>query len=314
MAPEIWNGGRATKAADIYAFGYILWEMYTEMDLFGEYCEIKPFYDDVIVRGARPRIPENIPHTDRKPVPTPPSLITLMQQCWDANQTKRPTCTQVMLGLENIMVEITITSPVLRHAWKTNFGGIEGSGGLMETVSWEQFSAALEKMARVPAAQFEFTQALFCGSTPGVVSMDRVDLVQKWFGDFTAPEYTYILQEMVNACNQEWFMPDVSKETSEKWLQDRPAGTFLVRLSTNDPAREPFTISSRRAGETAHRRVQRVKFENVEERYRVETTQKPGYVTARTLCDLITQRIKSNALTKVCPRAPLDPQAGGGYL
>eukprot|EP01106_Pelomyxa_sp_JSP_P010017 TRINITY_DN2702_c0_g1_i18.p1 TRINITY_DN2702_c0_g1~~TRINITY_DN2702_c0_g1_i18.p1 ORF type:complete len:414 (-),score=83.30 TRINITY_DN2702_c0_g1_i18:99-1340(-) len=308
MAPEIWTGGRATKAADIYAFGYVLWEMYTEMDLFGEYCEIKPFYDDVIVRGKRPAIPEMVPHTDKKPVPTPPSLVTLMQECWHPVQSKRPTSTQVLLSLENIMIETHIASPLLRSAWKSNFGGVEGSGGLMESVSWETFTTALEKMTRIPKVHFEYAQAMFCGATPGVVTMERVDLIQKWFGDFTTPAHTYILQEMVNACNQEWFMPDVSKEQADKWLHERANGTFLVRPSSTDPSSFPFTVSYRRDKETQHRRVQRLTFENVAERYRLETSQ--NAVTAATLCDLLALRVKSKALTKVCPREPLTD----GYL
>ena len=71
IAPEVLRGLGNTKAADIYSFGILMWEILT-----GD----KPYKDqphDIhlvfkIIDGLRPTIPEG----------TPDDYISLMQKCW----------------------------------------------------------------------------------------------------------------------------------------------------------------------------------------------------------------------------------------
>ncbi|PKK68127.1 kinase-like protein [Rhizophagus irregularis] len=78
IAPEVIRGLGNTKAADIYSFGIIMWEILT-----GE----RPYKDqphDIhlafkILDGLRPTIPEG----------TPDNYRNLMQKCWHKNLTER---------------------------------------------------------------------------------------------------------------------------------------------------------------------------------------------------------------------------------
>ncbi|RHZ84291.1 hypothetical protein Glove_84g20 [Diversispora epigaea] len=80
IAPEVLSGEEYTKAADVYSFGIIVYEMVTG---FPPYPDI-PHDKDLamkICNGLRPKIPF---HT--------PKLITRMiMRCWDARVTLRPT-------------------------------------------------------------------------------------------------------------------------------------------------------------------------------------------------------------------------------
>ncbi|RHZ77214.1 hypothetical protein Glove_184g83 [Diversispora epigaea] len=80
IAPEVLGGEEYTKAADVYSYGIIAYEMVTG---FPPYPDI-PHDKDLamkICNGLRPKIPF---HT--------PKLITRMiMRCWDARVTHRPT-------------------------------------------------------------------------------------------------------------------------------------------------------------------------------------------------------------------------------
>ncbi|RHZ87068.1 hypothetical protein Glove_40g68 [Diversispora epigaea] len=80
IAPEVLSGEEYTKAADVYSYGIIAYEMVTG---FPPYPNI-PHDNDLamkICNGLRPKIPFHIP-----------KLITRMiMRCWDARVTYRPT-------------------------------------------------------------------------------------------------------------------------------------------------------------------------------------------------------------------------------
>ncbi|RHZ79165.1 hypothetical protein Glove_151g71 [Diversispora epigaea] len=80
IAPEVLSGEEYTKAADIYSFGIIAYEIVTG---FAPYHDI-PHNRDLarqICDGLRPKIPFHIP-----------KLITrIIMRCWDARVTHRPT-------------------------------------------------------------------------------------------------------------------------------------------------------------------------------------------------------------------------------
>ncbi|RHZ74538.1 hypothetical protein Glove_221g49 [Diversispora epigaea] len=80
IAPEVLSGEEYTKAADVYSFGIIAYEMITG---FPPHPDI-PHDEDLAIKicnGLRPKIPF---HT--------PKLITrIIMRCWDARVTHRPT-------------------------------------------------------------------------------------------------------------------------------------------------------------------------------------------------------------------------------
>eukprot|EP00471_Norrisiella_sphaerica_P012273 CAMPEP_0184496234 /NCGR_PEP_ID=MMETSP0113_2-20130426/33405_1 /TAXON_ID=91329 /ORGANISM="Norrisiella sphaerica, Strain BC52" /LENGTH=367 /DNA_ID=CAMNT_0026882765 /DNA_START=86 /DNA_END=1185 /DNA_ORIENTATION=+ len=96
MAPELWVGENATKASDVYAFGIVLWEIFSGS---------MPFYGDdtrsirqTVLKGGRPEI-------DRDSEETRWSLSgseQLVRNTWQNNKNLRPKFTEIMSALQSL--------------------------------------------------------------------------------------------------------------------------------------------------------------------------------------------------------------------
>lgn len=98
MAPEVINHQPYDSKADVYSFALVLWELMTSKI---PYNTMTPLQAAVGVRqGLRPQIPEN----------THPRLINLMQRCWEATPTDRPSFEEIIPELEDIQAQAQRTS------------------------------------------------------------------------------------------------------------------------------------------------------------------------------------------------------------
>jgi serine/threonine protein kinase len=80
MAPEVLRGYQYTKAADIYSFGIIMNEYFSEEIPFNDIPH-NEFLAIKICKGLRPNIFKY----------TPKLLADLITKCWDAKAENRPT-------------------------------------------------------------------------------------------------------------------------------------------------------------------------------------------------------------------------------
>ncbi|DBA72008.1 TPA: hypothetical protein ACH3X2_010748 [Trebouxia sp. C0005] len=96
LAPEVVSDHNYSKAADVYSFGIIMWEMMT-WDMPWE--ELNPFQIMLRLQAQdRPEIPPL--HTlPGQPLPGIADYIKLMQVCWSEDPSKRP-------GFEHVIVSI----------------------------------------------------------------------------------------------------------------------------------------------------------------------------------------------------------------
>ena len=97
MAPEVLRGKPYTKAADIYSFGIIMWEMTSGVPAFHNIPHDFQLSLD-ICKGIRPEIVEG----------TMPEYVELMKRCWDNDPEKRPTAKE----LEIILKEWAVKYPI----------------------------------------------------------------------------------------------------------------------------------------------------------------------------------------------------------
>ncbi|RHZ77237.1 hypothetical protein Glove_184g61 [Diversispora epigaea] len=94
IAPEVLGGEEYTKAADVYSYGIIAYEIVTG---FPPYPDI-PHDNDLamkICNGLRPKIPFH----------TPKSITRMIMRCWDARVTHRPTFEELLDELKKYYVD-----------------------------------------------------------------------------------------------------------------------------------------------------------------------------------------------------------------
>ncbi|KAK1217181.1 hypothetical protein PQX77_020189 [Marasmius sp. AFHP31] len=97
LAPELVMGGcETTKASDVYAYACVCYEIFTGQHPFPEFAnEMAVAFN--VAQGKRPSRPENTPRL------TDP-MWALMELCWRALPTSRPTADQVYNTVLNIDV------------------------------------------------------------------------------------------------------------------------------------------------------------------------------------------------------------------
>ncbi|CAM9700451.1 unnamed protein product [Chrysoparadoxa australica] len=95
MSPELLANKPFTRAVDIYAFGMLLWELFTqEIPYYGlEVADIR----DVVMSGERPSIPRG---------ECPVAIRELIRDCWDADPSARPTAKTLIEELRIVLEEL----------------------------------------------------------------------------------------------------------------------------------------------------------------------------------------------------------------
>jgi hypothetical protein len=78
MAPEMLLKGRQSKAADVYAFGLVMWEIYTGGRAFSDVPNMLLGHQ-IIHDKRRPIFPSGVPA----------EYVDIAKQCWDADPDKR---------------------------------------------------------------------------------------------------------------------------------------------------------------------------------------------------------------------------------
>ncbi|GAX82965.1 hypothetical protein CEUSTIGMA_g10392.t1 [Chlamydomonas eustigma] len=109
MAPEIFREVHISKAADVYAFGITLWELYTSK---------KPF------TGINPVfIPYQICQQDLRPswpLFTPRRYVHLAQSCWKECPSSRPDFGIILEALQDMRAQFEATNVSVGEGRKHN--------------------------------------------------------------------------------------------------------------------------------------------------------------------------------------------------
>jgi serine/threonine protein kinase len=130
IAPEVIVGKGYTKASNIYSIGMLMWEISSEHPPFVNYEDDYDLAMD-IVNGMRPKVIYGTPSKYKK----------LMEQCWDANPTKRPDVITVLdkiseinkLYYQDVPNNTNIFRKFLKNFKKTNNSDIKSSLEIMNS-------------------------------------------------------------------------------------------------------------------------------------------------------------------------------------
>lgn len=98
LSPEVINNAHFSKSSDVYAFGIVLWEVFTRQEIY-EGLSAAQIIAKVAHEGLRPNAPRDCPWSP------------IMIKCWRQDPMERPT-------FEKILVSLT----KLYHKYHTKYG------------------------------------------------------------------------------------------------------------------------------------------------------------------------------------------------
>eukprot|EP00727_Mastigamoeba_balamuthi_P010007 m51a1_g5629 putative sh2 domain-containing protein (623) ;mRNA; r:802416-804745 len=297
MAPEIMQMEEFDQSADVYSFGLILWEMLSGRAPFSHIDTLDALFQAVCVDNERPPPLTNVL----------PEVMAIIERCWSRNPADRGGFPRVITDLENVIVDTAIADSSAREFWRRRF-----AHPLQESVQWETFKSVVAEEVNCSPINLEALASLVGVSTTAAlgdagrtVSIERFGLFASWFGAFFEPEHgLQLIREMAALVDKRWFHADTKQEDAESRLRGRPERTFLVRLSSTDPVKSPFTVSKIAGGKYVHQRVKRVAVDpNSALRYEFHST--AGTIQAATLDELVMRLKGIGSVTMDCPQEPL---------
>eukprot|EP01130_Rhizamoeba_saxonica_P001928 TRINITY_DN11748_c0_g1_i1.p1 TRINITY_DN11748_c0_g1~~TRINITY_DN11748_c0_g1_i1.p1 ORF type:complete len:517 (+),score=91.27 TRINITY_DN11748_c0_g1_i1:6-1556(+) len=256
MAPEVMCEEDFNEKIDVYAFGIILWEIYSLEEPFSEYTRWEDFSSAICFDKARPPIDKNCPE----------SLRLLMERCWDEDPDVRPSFSEIIFRLQECIVDVLIDDPAGRDFWKTHF--LLPRQSLEISVDGNQFLEALTEYTGQTSDAFTSVIS-FCYTDPknmeGNVSVSSFNNAINWFGRFFSKdeeESSFFLEQAwdINRDSNLWFK-NAFLETKEcgSMVQSK-IGTYIIRLSVSKPD-FPFTLSvvtkGKSGSKVSHWRIQK---------------------------------------------------------
>jgi serine/threonine protein kinase len=224
MSPEALRGEPLTPGTDVYSFGMILWELYTQLSPY-DTLDVSTFEELIIEicdNNTREAIPQDCPAALRK-------LIT---QCWQKDPAKRPNFLQVIKMLDECLLEVAISDEEGRKWWKQSFSD---EYGLRTEVPWPLF---LQSLARFFGKKEDLKlwtgiKAMLLKENQGlnVRLLDWGNML-KWFGPTDSQQEETVLHRIQDLFGKRWFHGDISMEQAHTRLADNLPGTYLIRFSS----------------------------------------------------------------------------------
>ncbi|KAG2455026.1 hypothetical protein HYH02_000851 [Chlamydomonas schloesseri] len=95
MSPELLTGAPIDSSIDVYAFGILMWEIFTGKAPYAQYAD-NDFVEvpaKVVKEGLRPRFPAD----------TPLHFKLVAQECWSAQPSRRPTAPALVTRLQSLL-------------------------------------------------------------------------------------------------------------------------------------------------------------------------------------------------------------------
>jgi serine/threonine protein kinase len=315
LAPEVLAGEAVSTAADVYAYGILLWQILTRKRPYEDLdsISIDGFTDYVVDEGSRPEIEEDA----RQDYPI---LVELIEQCWGDDVEDRPEFEEICETLTDGLVEISVPHDIDAQRFWLKFFPSAGPEG----VKIERCIRAMLKWFRLPAnpemrsktLQNQLTQLGILmnekddGSIEGVSSKARISC--EWFGslmNWFGPFDNSFFKRVGNLCSRHWFHGHLSGPQSQRLLNGRADGFHLVRFSATEPG--SFTISKvHDSRKVTHIRIAHSPCSSI---YCIKG-QKKEY---KSISDLLEAEKDNLGLTMPCPGSRFmdsDEDAATGYV
>jgi serine/threonine protein kinase len=238
MAPEVLANKPYDEKADVYSYGIVLWELLTGSRPYVDekFESLDEIYEHVVIDAKRPKIPPECP----------PELAKLIQRCWDADPTKRPSFQEILEShiLDEVIVDAIITKSNAegRVFWKQCFTEKEE---ILETVPWHKFlqnlvdfcnlnfpkDKPLDELIEIKSLKIVLVGTL--SAREEFVTIENFSRILEWFGPFTRD--TKFLETIQDTISMNGFFGDISSTDAEQVMAGKKAGQYMIRFSSQQP-------------------------------------------------------------------------------
>uniref|UniRef100_A0A6B2L238 Protein kinase domain-containing protein n=1 Tax=Arcella intermedia TaxID=1963864 RepID=A0A6B2L238_9EUKA len=255
MSPEMLKGVPYTEKLDVFAYGIILWQIFTSSPEVYDVSEYKStssqasfnlFIHDIVDNKKRPEIPSQL-RISNEPI------CALIESSWNDDPEVRPSFTKIIDSLTPIFLNSVLKDTDAIQMWKKYFPDKDSVpfddlfDAIWETTHKRELDKALSKKC--------LEAALDIKNSP--ISIDKFGLVLHWYGPLlpigpTSP----MLEKIQTLLRFPWFHPHLSGKEAEAILSDGKSGEYLIRCSLYPTA--PFTMSrieSRKNPTPCHHRI-----------------------------------------------------------
>jgi len=224
MAPEMLLQKEITEKVDIYSFGIVLWELYTqERPYNGLFENLEELIDAVTIDGERPEIPPQ----------TPEALKQLITSCWDTDPAARPSFHEILRKnlLDHIIIDSIIAEPTGQALWKQEFVDDD-------VLEWTEFLKGFVRFFKVKKSQLSpnspslmALRLLIADQTGTSVTLESFGRCADCFGPIgNGLEF---LSNIDRVAKNAYFHGDLSRAEAETRLRGQESGTFLLRMSAS---------------------------------------------------------------------------------
>ncbi|GIL75439.1 hypothetical protein Vretifemale_5158 [Volvox reticuliferus] len=100
LAPEVIRNSSVGKAADVYSFSIIMWEMLTWKQPYQDMMSVQVMFSTV-TENSRPEVPPDV-ELPGGPGTSLPMYLQLMERCWQADASLRPSFKDIVEVLQNM--------------------------------------------------------------------------------------------------------------------------------------------------------------------------------------------------------------------
>jgi len=254
MPPEVLDNDEFDQSADVYAFGIILWQIYSLQEPFKGFDDWDEFYDAICINNLRPPIDKNCPD----------NLKSLIESCWSKDRKSRPLFSQIVNKIDDILVDISIQDVTSCEFWKKYY--LVSKSELQEVVHWKDFTTNLclsSGKSPEEKSRYEVLHPFLVSSGEGLDKEGKVTLQSfqnciNWFGSGFLRDPVKELEKIKILIIKQWFHGLIDQKEANGRLSFQGNRSFLVRLSKT-LAEYPFTLSMNVDGQQRHLRIKKDK-------------------------------------------------------
>jgi len=244
MAPEVLVGGAVTPKIDVYAFGIVMWELFTFKEPFSHHSNYDQFVK-AVYEGERPDLTSN-----EVQLTIPKGMRDCIAEAWAADPHQRPSMSQMLPSLEVAMISALLPCQTASSMWLTYFKS-------QTEVEFSKFVSVFFAVLNVDLDSAEYNDYFVCLKTllvssdilsTEIVRIEKFSFLLNWFGELlpTTERPLPFMERIHQLLKTSYFYGATSKEATETHLtrKGNATGTYLLRFNMKQGFTEPpFTIS-----------------------------------------------------------------------